>query len=111
MNFSQKLGLFVLIVISLAYIYFSFFSKDFQLPEFRHSQEEEPPVFNPVENNQTSQETPETQKPAVQKTVKIFILDKSGNLRLQNGKNQKVLLPKFRKILKSYQSENLQEVF
>lgn len=84
MNFSQKLGLFVLIVISLAYVYFSFFSKDFQLPEFRHSQEEEQPVFNPVENNQTPQETPETEKPAVQKTVKIFILDKSGNLRSVN---------------------------
>ena len=34
MNFSQRLGLFILIAISIAYVYFSFFNKDFEIPKF-----------------------------------------------------------------------------
>ncbi len=85
MNFSQKLGLFILIVISVLYVYISFFNKDFKLPEYnRH--EEKPPVYNPLEpiepyETQDPEETSEIQKP---KEVKIFILDKSGKLRSVN---------------------------
>lgn len=84
MNFSQRLGLFILIVISLAYVYFSFFNKDFKLPEFNR-QGDEQPVFNPLDNNPPDETNQEVQEPsAQQKTVKIFILDKSGNLRSVN---------------------------
>lgn len=83
MNFSQKLGLFILIVISLAYVYFSFFNKDFKLPNF-NKQEEQAPFFNPVEQEKkVEQPTPKTNVEKT-KTVKIFILDKSGNIRSVN---------------------------
>lgn len=82
MNFSQKLGLFILILISIAYVYFSFFNKDFQLPEFNRPPEETP-VYNPLD--ETSAEAPITPtEEKKQKTIKIFILDKSGNLRSVN---------------------------
>lgn len=82
MNFSQKLGLFILILISVLYVYISFFNKDFKLPEYNR-REEKPPVYNPLENPEPieNQEPEEGTKP---KTVKIFILDKSGNLRSVN---------------------------
>lgn len=87
MNFSQKLGLFILILISVAYVYFSFFSK-----EGIH--------FNPISNNETPNyeledlpsninnvEPPVEIKPEADvKTVKIFISDSNGNLRSVNRK-------------------------
>lgn len=83
MNFSQKLGLFILILISAAYVYFSFFNKDFKFPENQKTPVEENPVYNPLE--QPSVEEPQQeQQESKQKTVKIFILDKSGNLRSVN---------------------------
>ena len=51
MNFSQRLGLFILILISCAYVYLSFFNKDFQ-----PKTPVEPPVYNPLEV-QTPKET------------------------------------------------------
>lgn len=81
MNFSQKLGLFILIVISVLYVYISFFGKDFKLPEYRH--EENHPVYNPLEPIPSEEPTTE-EKQNKTKTVKIFILDKSGNLRSVN---------------------------
>lgn len=84
MNFSQRLGLFILIVISVAYVYFSFFSKDFRLPEFKHPQGEEQPVFNPLEASSSEETEADTNKELSSKTVKIFILDKSGKLRSVN---------------------------
>lgn len=86
MNFSQRLGLFILIVISLAYVYFSFFNKDFKLPEFNRGEEVETPTFNPLEQpteTKVQENEEETTKP-ITKNVKIFILDKSGNLRSVN---------------------------
>lgn len=81
MNFSQKLGLFILILISVVYVYISFFNKDFKLPEYKR--EEKPPVYNPLEVPEPI-ENNEQQEPAKTKNVKIFILDKSGNLRSVN---------------------------
>ena len=52
MNFSQRLGLFVLIVISIAYIYFSFFNKNFDLPKFIN-QNETNTEYNPLDNHTT----------------------------------------------------------
>ncbi len=82
MNFSQRLGLFILILISVAYVYFSFIGKEFKLPEFKRNNTEVSPAYNPFENN--AEETPEAKQENEVKTVKIFILDKSGNLRSVN---------------------------
>lgn len=83
MNFSQKLGLFVLIIISAAYVYFSFFNTEVEMPRF-NSQEEKPAEYNPlvqqVEETTVNEETKNTKE----KVVKIFILDKSGKLRSVN---------------------------
>ena len=82
MNFSQKLGLFILNVISVAYVYFSFFKA-----EGFH--------FNPIKNNQPEEletlpddlDNPaveEPQKEHVYKTIKVFVSDSNGNLRSVN---------------------------
>ncbi len=90
MNFSQKLGLFILIVISVAYVYFSFFNKDFEMPDFnlqKNNQIIDKPddEFNALENRQpTDQQTEEKPEQKSPVTVKIFICDKSGNLRSVN---------------------------
>ena len=83
MNFSQRLGLFILILISIAYVYFTFLNKDFKMPEF-NKQVEENPTYNPLEHSKTEEvKQKENTKPA-QKTVKIFVVDNSGNLRAVN---------------------------
>lgn len=86
MNPSQKLGLFILIVISAAYMYFSFFNKDgfnFQRPQ----QSEEKPILseNPdvSETEEPSAEEPESKK---EKTIKIFVVDNNGKIRPVNRK-------------------------
>ncbi len=81
MNFSQKLGLFILILISVLYVYISFFNKDFKLPEYKG--EEKPPVYNPLEPI-ANEEPTEEKKQGEERTIKIFILDNSGNLRPVN---------------------------
>ena len=81
MNWSQKFGLFILILISVLYIYFSFFGKDFQFPSFKNNSSNNN-VYNPLDNPTVVPEPDENKK--FDKTVKIFILDKSGNLRSVN---------------------------
>ena len=80
MNFSQKLGIFYLIVITIVYVYFSFFSEN---------------GFNIGKNDNPSQEEiiPEEQKPEDEenlnqesKIVKVFVTDSKGNLRSVNRK-------------------------
>ena len=78
MNFSQKLGLFILIIISIAYVYLSFFGKDFKIPDFK-GYKHETPIYN--ENNNPSEQDIGNKNKKIIKKVKIFILDKSGNLR------------------------------
>ena len=83
MNFSQRLGLLILIIISVAYVYFSFFNKEFNFP-FPTTKPNEVETFNPyIENNEknVSEDEKSVQK---DKVVKIFILDKSGELRSVN---------------------------
>lgn len=83
MNFSQRLGLFVLIAISVAYLYFSFFNQEIKIPNFSQ-EEEKQEVYNPLENqNKEKVEENKTQK-FEKKTVKIFLLDNTGNLRSVN---------------------------
>ena len=77
MNFSQRLGLFILIIISLVYVYTSFFGKNISLPNFSQEQENK---YSPTENIEQETETSEKQD-NTPKTVKIFVIDKSANIR------------------------------
>lgn len=80
MNFSQKLGLLILIAITASYIYFSFFNnKDFNFSEKINN--EEPNSYNPFEKPiETNSKTERNQE----KIVKIFLLDQNGKLRAIN---------------------------
>lgn len=77
MNFSQKFGLLILILISIIYVYSSFFGQGINLSKFK--KDATPPVYSPLDN-QIEKQTPPTEK-KTNKTVKIYILDKTGNLR------------------------------
>ena len=84
MNFAQKLGIFCLIVISVCYVYFSFFSKD----GFR--------FFNSVENqsgelnyypewqSENESKSDENSRNNDIKVIKVFVTDSKGNLRSVN---------------------------
>lgn len=86
MNFSQRLGLFILILISVAYVYFSFFNRggfNFEFPnnEVPNYEIEELP------SEIGGEEIPEEQvKEENVKQIKIFITDSKGNLRSVNRK-------------------------
>lgn len=94
MNFSQKLGLFILIAISAAYVYFSFFSAEGihipTLPSFNHEDEnnsELPPAILDEITTTTPNEVPaETPQKHTVKTVKIFVTDSNGKIRSLNRK-------------------------
>lgn len=94
MNFSQKLGLFILIAISAAYVYFSFFSNEGihipTLPSFNHEDEnnsELPPAMLEEITTTTPSEVPaETQQKHTVKSVKIFVTDSNGKIRSLNRK-------------------------
>ena len=77
MNFSQRFGLFILIIISLVYVYTSFFNKNISIPNFNKEQEQK---YNPIENVTTSTDNIEKQDKEP-KTIKIFVIDKSANIR------------------------------
>ena len=88
MNFSQKLGIFCLIVITVAYVYFSFFNKDgFHLPQNNY----EKPAVNIDDVPIPESDTPEAEQPQKQeiKTVKIYVTDSKGKLRPVNRKCDK----------------------
>lgn len=90
MNFSQKLGLFILIAISVAYVYFSFFNtdSDFHLKLPHHEEETLPPneEFTPTEPVEENTQPQETVKEHSYKTVKIYVTDSNGNIRSVNRK-------------------------
>jgi hypothetical protein len=50
MNFSQKLGLFILILISVSYVYFSFFNNKIEIPQ-QNKDIIETPIYNPLESS------------------------------------------------------------
>lgn len=86
MNFSQKLGLFILIAISVTYIYFSFFTSEGMptLPSFHHgdNNSELPPEVLEEITATTPAETPvEKPKKHSVKSVKIFVTDANGKMR------------------------------
>lgn len=80
MNFSQKLGLFILILITVLYVYFSLFHKDGFDFNFSHE--------TPKVDVEELPEIPDEPIPAPDekkvKTVKIFISDSNGKLRSVN---------------------------
>lgn len=81
MNFSQRLGLFILIAISISYVYFSFFAdKKFEIPEM-NTRQEETHSYNPFEKPVDVEKKIENKQ---EKNVKIFILDQNGKLRAVN---------------------------
>ena len=85
MNFSQKFGIFCLILITVAYIYFSFFNPEglnFNRPSDVPNKEITDFTFHneDVEN----EEIPEIKTGT--KTVKIFVTDSNGKLRSVNRK-------------------------
>ena len=79
MNFSQRFVVFILILITVSYIYFSYFNKGFnferkkQIPEHSYS----PLENNTIEDNLSKQDE---QK----KNIKIFFIDNNGELRALN---------------------------
>ena len=80
MNFSQKLGLFILIVISTAYVYFSFFSAEgFHLP----TRDDTPPDISELTPIDIPDDNIENTKQDI-KTVKIYVTDSNGKLRSVN---------------------------
>lgn len=86
MNFSQKLGLFILIVISVAYVYFSFFTAEgFHLPLTKDNSL--PPIeeiTEPTVGDENPEQVTETSKKHSYKTIKIYVTDSNGNLHSLN---------------------------
>lgn len=80
MNFSQRLGLFILILISIAYVYFSFFNKDYKTSDIKKNISDNE-IYNPLIPNTSLEPEAETSNNQTQKTVKIFLLDNNGKLR------------------------------
>ena len=76
MNFSQRFGLFILISITIAYVYFSFFANNTNLHKWNTKEEQ---TYNPL--TPTSQNNKKEENIATQKNVKVFMLDKSGEIR------------------------------
>ena len=85
MNFSQKIGIFCLVVITVVYIYFSFFSENgINLPQKRTGEET---FINDTEVPDTNADAQKEGSSEQQtKTVKIFVTDSKGNLRSVNRK-------------------------
>ena len=87
MNPSQKLGLFILIAITVVYVYFSFFNKngfDFELPKRGEANSSITEIPDIIEVEEPPIEEPAKEK--TYKTVKIFVSDSSGKLRSVNRK-------------------------
>ena len=80
MSFFQKLGIFILIVISVAYVYFSFFSAEgFHLP----ARDNIPPDIGELTPISEPDDINKEDSKSV-KTVKIYVSDSNGKLRSLN---------------------------
>lgn len=78
MSFSQRFGLLILILISISYVYFSFFNKEYNIPMF-NTKQEVGSNYNPVENAIVEKEPIELPKKNG-KNIRIFLVNKSGDL-------------------------------
>ena len=91
MNFSQKFGIFCLILITVVYVYFSFFSEnDFKMPKINDKEVEKNIGINnnPINNENEINEKPIAEKHEI-KTIRIFVTDSKGNLRSVDRKCDK----------------------
>lgn len=80
MNFLQKLCLLILIAISVAYVYFSYFDGKIEIPNYDTNKNI--PSYNPIKNSPSKNE--ETKLIKQEKNIKIYLLDNSGNLKAVN---------------------------
>ena len=80
MNFLQRLCLLLLIAISVAYVYFSYFDGKIEIPNYDTNKNI--PSYNPIKNNPSKNE--ETKLIKQEKNIKIYLLDDSGNLKAVN---------------------------
>lgn len=78
MSFSQRFGLLLLIAITVGYIYFAYFDKEAKLPQITQSEQ----VYSPLTEPKAEEILSNTE--STQKNVKIFMLDKSGEIRSLN---------------------------
>lgn len=78
----QKTAIFVLVIITAVYVYFSFFGENNNLFNFREREQR----FNPQNNASVNDIDEEVvnEKINTQKIVKIFILNENGTLRSVN---------------------------
>ena len=92
MNFSQRLGLFILIIISVSYVYFSFFKDGIKSPNYNQEQAD---TYNPMVNFSQEDKNEEKLEKQTTKNVKIFLLDEKGkmsyhsNTRLKKERSSK----------------------
>ena len=86
MNSSQKLGLFVLIAITVIYVYCAFFNDDGL--DLNFLQKENKPVISDNTQIPDIETLPveETSQEKAYRTVKIFVCDSSGKIRSVNRK-------------------------
>ena len=78
MNFSQRFGLFILILITISYIYFSFFKHDINKDAVSKKD------FSPLEISTEKASNKDFEDKLANGNVKIFLLDESGNIRSVN---------------------------
>jgi len=83
MNSSQKIGMFFLIVITLVYVYFSFFTGESIHYPKNYSENEHPTAIN--ETPEQNQENENQERKEI-KTIRIYVTDSKGNLRSVNRK-------------------------
>lgn len=84
MNFSQRFGLFILILISVSYVYFSFFHKEGLRIELGNKQEQNKPFYDLLMSNDFSKPEKKAEDNKQEKIVKIYLLDETGNLKAVN---------------------------
>ena len=84
MDFARKFGIFCLIVISVAYVYFSFFNKEGFNLDFLHKNNGDNGELTYNPEWQSEDEKQDDSKKADLKTVKIYVTDSKGNLRSVN---------------------------
>ena len=79
MNFSQRFGLFILILITITYVYFSFFGNSVNNEKIKKTD------FSPIETSTLDEEAKNiNENKLANKNIKIFLLDNTGNLRAVN---------------------------
>lgn len=78
MNFAQKLGVFILVAITVIYIYLSFFQQGYEKPTNNEKLTSE---YNPMFSSKDVNKDESEKKDLATKDMKIFVLDDSGKLR------------------------------